>query len=799
MKKQLVIVAMVMLFQYNVFPQQNAHDGQWYSPYGEIRMFVVFADVVDDTNTSHVPFWNSGCLPEYADEIIDDYATENFTSYISKYFSEASFGAFRVTGDYYPNLIELNNNNIRRNGLDEVVEYLNQLPGNDIVTHNGHHLIDFDRWSVNNPRDYYPKYNIPDNKLDMLVIVWRHNSKYRASRTGGSCKIPYSETYPLKSFSNINGYAMIYYDEPSKVLRHEFGHTLIGGNKYHTGGAGTQAVGHFLPNVGGYSILSSFNHNLESYNGWDRWRLGWKHPNKNFNISTLDIHGNEISTEIVYNSSMPTTDYILRNFAITGDAIRIKLPHLRTFNSKIRNQYLWIENHQITPETIEYEEGKPSGIRFNIQVGNDSLTTGLNDSRSNYFVPLSSFGNYDFTYDTMNVPEGVSYLDYYNAYSCCTMQNPFEGHHPAMLPAIDYDNDNAIKAKEFITIWKIYMDDIIQLDNHPVFGNRYDAFPVGSKIGISSNPPTTPLMTYCTGERKPNTPTGEPSNDDNRYIWLNGLSVEIMEQYENGNIRVRVSFNDYNIDSNVRWCGPIMLTEEIKLQTSRTITLDYGITPTRPNNPVIVNDEKVFNSPTIFTCLENSYFKQEAYSTVNVINKSTLVLDSGSVYEVNDHAALNIEQSGTLVVRSGATLHVKGAGHVEVKNGAYICVENGANVILEDTLSALNLRPGCHTTLDSTVNGNLNCNCIVTPSVCTASNGIIHDAYNGNRCIQNVIYTNDAYETGDAIKAGYDVCPEHPFGDVNVTNGAHVIIDAEGDVTLDNRVCVELGSSLEVR
>ena len=65
--------------------------------------------------------------------------------------------------------------------------------------------------------------------------------------------------------------------------------------------------------------------------------------------------------------------------------------------------------------------------------------------------------------------------------------------------------------------------------------------------------------------------------------------------------------------------------------------------------------------------------------------------------------------------------------------------------------------------------------------------------------VEGIIYTNDAYETGDAIKAGYDVCPEHPFGDVNVTNGAHVIIDAEGDVTLDNRVCVELGSSLEVR
>ena len=732
---------MTMLYQYNVFSQQNAHNGKWFSPYGEIRIFMVFADIVDDTNTSPVPLWDSGCLPEYADEIIDDYTSENFSCYISRYYSEASFGAFRVTGDYYPNLIELNNNDISGVGLEEVVEYLNDLPENDIVTHNGHHLTDFDRWSINNPRDYYLKYNIPDNKLDMLVIVWRHNSKYRKSRTGGSCSIPYNRTYPLKSFSDINGYAMIYSDEPSKVLRHEFGHTLIGGNEYHSGGAGTKAAGHFLPNIGGYSILSSFNHNIESYNGWDRWRLGWKKPNKVFNISALDTHGNEISAEIEYDTSIPTTDYILRNFATTGDVIRIKLPHLRTMDSSIRNQYLWIENHQIIPGTIEYEEGQPSGIRFNIQVGNDSFTTGLNDSRANYIVPLSSFGNYDFYYDTLNIPEEVNYLDYYNAHSNNTRQNPFEGHHPAMLPAIDYDNDNIIKAMEFITIWRIYMDDILRLDNHPVFGNRYDAFPVGSKIGISSNPPTTPLMTYRTGNRIIDESSGDPSNDDNRFIWLNGLSVEIIEQYENGNIRVRVSFNDYNIDSNVRWCGSIMLTDEINLQETKTITLDYGTTPTRPSNPVIVNNEKIFNGPSIFKCLNNSYFKQEAYSTVNVINSSTLILDSGSVYEINDHAVLNIEQSGTLVVRSGATLHVKGAGHVEVKNGAYICVENGANVILEDTLSALNLRPGCHTTLNIPVNGSLNCNCITTPNVNIASNGIIHDDYNGNRCIQNIIYS----------------------------------------------------------
>lgn len=64
---------------------------------------------------------------------------------------------------------------------------------------------------------------------------------------------------------------------------------------------------------------------------------------------------------------------------------------------------------------------------------------------------------------------------------------------------------------------------------------------------------------------------------------------------------------------------------------------------------------------------------------------------------------------------------------------------------------------------------------------------------------QNITFTSDAYETGDAIMAGYNVCPEHSIGDVNITNGAHVILDGESDVLLDKRVTVELGSSLEVR
>ena len=325
---------------------------------------------------------------------------------------------------------------------------------------------------------------------------------------------------------------------------------------------------------------------------------------------------------------------------------------------------------------------------------------------------------------------------------------------------------------------------------------------LNSTLSIASNPPSTPLLTYTTPPRGEGGALGsflaEPKAHDNRYVWLNGLRVDIVEQYSNGNIKVRVVWNDFKVDSNVRWCGPIMLSERVELQPSCTISLDHGMTATRPNNPITLEGQKVFTDPTVFTCLNGSYFKQEAYSKVNVINNSTLVLDSGSVYEVNDNAVLNIESSGTLVVKSGATLRVKGRGYVDIKNGGYICVENGATIELVDTLSMVCLRLGSQIGLNNGLNNDMNCTCITSASaINTIGNGTIGN-FATDRCIQNTIYSTTTVEMGNNIDVGYDVC-NPPYGDVVIQNNSNVVIDAGGDVELKNNVEVKQGSSLEVR
>lgn len=799
MKKILIVILLALICQ-NTFAQQNARNGLSYSPFGEIRMFMVFADIVDDTFSRPIPHWPQDSIPEYADEIIDESLQGSLVSYISRYYNEVSFGTLRVIGDYYPYLLKFDSSEISGDGNIQVADYLNNLPDDSIVTHNGHGLSYFDTWTFGSPRSYYPKQQLPDGKIDMLVIVWRRNSKLRSNRDGGAC-FSYNCSNQIKNLSGINGYTVIYHDSPSEILRHEFGHALLGGNNYHTGGAGN-ASGHFLSSVGGYSILSSHNHNLESCNGWDRWRLGWKPTDKAYYISALDINGNEINADIVYDKNQQTRDYILRDFVTFGDAVRIKLPHLRKHNSQVRNQYLWIENHQIKEESIESTNNPPKGIRFNIQVGNDSLTDYFNSSRSNYLVPLSSFGNYDFVYH----PDHTYSPNNYRAYAYDSRSNPFEGHHPAMMPAIDYDVDDHIKSKEFIIIRKLFKENILKVDDYTVYGNVYDAFPVKTKIGLSTNPPTTPLMTYKTQNRPIGNTVGNitqnPAQDDNREIWLNGLSIKIIEENSNGDIRIRVCFNDYQIDSNVRWCGPIMLTEDVVLNQARTIDIDYGYTPIRPNNPSIINGEKIFSSPTVFTCLENSYFRQEPFSNVNVKNMSSLVLEKGSLYEIEDNATLNIQPTATLQVKSGATLRVHGAGHIEIKNGAFICIEDGANIELVGELSAINLRHGYQYGQNpSASTTHSNCSSTRLPSypLAIGSQGHIYEYKNSNLYIQDTTYYGNAYEIGNTIQAGYQVTTEKPYGNVIFENGSNVIIDAENDVRLMPGVNVKRGAVLSVR
>jgi len=61
--KQLLFVMSFLLLSTQLFSQQNARNGYYYAPTGEIKMFVVFADVVNDTLATQFPTGSLDVFP----------------------------------------------------------------------------------------------------------------------------------------------------------------------------------------------------------------------------------------------------------------------------------------------------------------------------------------------------------------------------------------------------------------------------------------------------------------------------------------------------------------------------------------------------------------------------------------------------------------------------------------------------------------------------------------------------------------------------------------------------------------
>jgi len=587
--KRLLLLSLTISFLY--LQAQNARNGWIFPTTGNFRIFVVFAEVEDDTLNLNVPGWNKGQMPDNPDSYIDAVAGSNYQSYMSNYFSEISFGQLNITGDYYPSLIKIKlseqTTDIYKTVFDKLANLCN---GQQIQTARGLNFPnDFDLWTFTGYG--LAKQNVSDNKIDYILIYWRENSKINSTRGSGQLytSIYYNSTINGK---NISTYGMVYSDDVS-TFRHEFAYGIVGSNDFHSGGANSNFNRIFMQNYSGYSILSGWNRTNDGYNGWDRYRLGWKNAQKSFVISANNTSGQELNADLVYGQALANGDsaiFILKNFASSGDAVRIKLPYVKSENNLAKDQWLWIENHQLLSGTIEYDDNKygenkqmskvPKGIYLNIQVGNEDSTT-YSNSGPNYISPLNSFGNYDFTYtgdvasmsdQTANPFTGVGFSSYH----------PVNANGDESLFYMYKDNLYNLEEKYFLTY--NYNGTNLGIENWAssgcptcyYLGSIYDAFYTGGKISLSTNPAPVPRITYFTNIKTYLTSLNIVPNGksfDNRKIYLNGICVRVLEQMSNGDVKISVRWNDFNINNNVHWCGDIVLNEQINIQPNATVIL----------------------------------------------------------------------------------------------------------------------------------------------------------------------------------------------------------------------------------
>ncbi|MEI7675473.1 MAG: hypothetical protein WCJ03_01720 [Bacteroidales bacterium] len=801
----------LMLFQVlSLFSQVNSRNGYYFKPEGTYRAFIVFAEVLNDPydggtlTVESMGDWLSGSMPPNIDKLIDHQFTDpqSIQGSLTKYFYDSSMGKLKFIGDYYPQLVQINYNSLAGGyGTSQVINYLNNLPGSDIITKNGYSINSgaFDIWSIQSNAYGQPKSAISDGKIDLLMIFWRTNSNLDKDRQGGQMVLNNLD-FPIKQKSGFNSYSYIVAGDIIPTFRHEFAHTILGLNEFHSGIA-DGGLGNFLSSIGGYSILSGTAKNLESVNGCDRWRLGWIPDTNHYEIAVRTIANLQTQGDLNYLTMPSSSEYILRDFATTGDAMRIKLPYLQSINGNTKNQYIWIENHQLKSDQYESKFWVPisKGIRLNIQVGNDDTLSF--SSRTNSITPISSFGKYDYSYVYTDF-DGTNYN--FEATTTTQLSNPLSGYSLLEQPAIDFpqfqmpkdkngnillqDKPNMIFNREFIIPRKVTFDNNVIFSQAPINTcNTYDVFSVARKLNIGGNPSSSPLLSYGVNNRMSISYADTiGQNDNNRFIFLNGLSIEVLEQKANGDIRIRIRKDDYDINNNVRWCGPIVLNEKIYLKANKTITFDQGQTPTRP---IKTTAETYFADPTLFTAKSGSLFRLEANSNVVVKNNSALVFESGSTLEVNTGAKLTVKAGSTLQIKSGDTIKVIGIGQINIESGGYICIESGAIIVLQDPTSFINLQMGSLSGTNTAVIPSATCTSAAAAS--KSGNGQIND-YNTDLYIQNQTISSGKYY------AGKNIYVAGSGGAVLINNNASVTFDAAQDVLFQNGFDVSPGASFEV-
>lgn len=659
-------------------------DNGWHmSPRGRLHILLVFAEIdfdstfqkLDPTPEKGMWRWASHQLPVWKDDLIAK--NPKGDAFMTKYFRQASFGEFQVTGDYLDTLVKVKITDIRdRNGNVVTQEafgnnlykraLLKQV--NDLEQPRfayGSRMEDFDRWTFGKPGQ--KNLEEGNGKIDLVMVIWRNihvanlgdHSGFVTPGNFGEVFGKQTDMYSIFRASDA---------PPTVICRHEFSHMLYGGNNFHTanGGVGTRM---FIPTVGGYSNMSASDALSQTWNGWDRERMGWKNPDNKYLVNAICAStGQQVSGELVYGEALcGDGTYVLRDFASTGDVLKIKLPHLP---DGVRNQYLWLENHQMEKGYIDHDEWDPKGLYGYVQVGKDLRegSAAIFGDNCNYLWPLAAQGNYDFE---LTGPD-KSFLHLRD-----TRQNPFTGYNYLMRIVNDKNGDGKIRITQDINPKTEYTlpnklvvnrdtmpESFFSYQEYPIFGTQETAFrpELHNKISIARNPAPTPVYTFS-GNR--------PSDSDNRRIYLNGISVEVLELTRKGDMRLRVRWDDFDIDRHVRWCGDILSLEQVNVLASQSITLDQGYTPQEPVVVQKFRGESIFAQPTVLEIAPGSVWRLGQFAKVWVSEGSSLVIRKGSRVEIGKNASIEVEPGAYVYIEEGAEIdYIHRSGRINVRGNS---------------------------------------------------------------------------------------------------------------------------------
>jgi hypothetical protein len=649
----------------------NSANGWYLSPQGTIRVLVIFAEVVYDKHPEQDPQpkgtdkWPNGQLPRWKDKLFDPFPTDRPKGEVTRYYRDMSLGRFTVLGDYIDRLVVIreSEHNSLRDWSGLAWEGANAF--GTLHTAHGFTMADFDLWQ-DGGKPGMPKVNRPDepHSYDHVMVILRNSSLKHGngSTDAGTAGLLYGHPSDTQSrFGAMN-------DLPFAILKHEFNHLLLGSNNFHSGGGNAPVFAtYFMPVQGGWSMMGAANSSLLTACAWDRDRLGWRPEGSTYRIRARDAAGHEVNGDIDPLAG-DTGIFVLRDFIPTGDALRIRMPFLPDDEYP---QWLWLENHQTEARNgcptdhFHYEMPcvKPAvpGIYAQMQVDKDQRSgTNIYGGYADYLRPVLANGNYDrrlrgdtIVFQCLWPAPTQPYI------TSDRTANPLSGWQDQEFPLFDQDNNGKLTRKEAITP-RVEVHNGRMIDEGQYLGNTRQVFtPQGNhRIGMGTNPPSSNMLTLACNMF---TEKNKAQPPDNRTVYLNGISVELLEQRPDGGIVLHVRSGDTRIDNDVRWCADSIVLPKLNgyrgtaltLAQGRTLEVDRSGTPTHMDQQGMRPDGTYwFSPPTKFTVAAGARMVLERKAKLRLKNNSVLHIMPGASVELAPKAKLDV-QAGTRIVLHG--------------------------------------------------------------------------------------------------------------------------------------------------
>ena len=695
----------------------------WYLPTsGNIRILFVFYEVnytgtiPDPTPVAGNPGWAAHSLPIWANEIADvNPPAGDATGVLTRYFQLASSGDLNVLGDY---LLSPSNGGIfsvnSTTGIVGPTEAITAVNASmtGIITGNGlNDITDFDKWTITGPGlvKTTPSVESP-KKYDHVMFICRNGKGSDGLGNNGTGFGSYSLPSSLLGFnSNTHSNFGAYDAFPFNIIRHEFSHFLYGDNRFHTAGGGWgDGPNYWIQNlVGGWSNMGLYGSSLNSWNAWDRQRLGWKEDGSSFEITARNQDNSSyLNGDINPLNPGDAGIYTLRDFVLYGDAIRIKLPFTDPINEY--PEYIWIENHQgkslnnVSFDKWQHEgPGSPcvdpliAGLYCYIQIDKD-IRSSINSNDvfggySDYLRPITADGSWDREYET--TPIFNTCVSWNNSRSFTKkLSNPLSGICDQEPYPIDIDSDNILNRND-------QLENFVEKNGNTyheklfAYGNSRHAFTLtgNNKISIGSNPSSASMMNLVSLDAP-----GVANAKNLRKIYLNGISVEILSQSGN-EIKVQIRFDDVEIKNNIRWAADNIVLNPINtshnnsliINSGYTLNLDRSKTPSRLALPETFYTEpntipeKLFNSPTVLTVKPTAKIEMQAASKIIIENGSTLKLNNAAEINMLPNAHIEVKSNGVLELEAGSLVKLAENATILVHDGGKIIIRNGAKLMLQ--------------------------------------------------------------------------------------------------------------------